>query len=365
MAPPQYQTLGRGKLFFNRFVDGTLAGPGERYIGNSPEFAMSTTIETLDHYSSDKGVRERDLSVEVQRTRSLRLTTDNISAENLGLIFGSDPAARTVAAVTDDGDTIVVQPGLYYQLGVRAARPEGVRNVTSVMVRDDTGVKASGTLTFSGQPTADQTLTINGHVITFKASGATGAQVNLGGTATLTAQAVKTYINDHPDETQIIASGSSTTITLTAMTAGTWGNAVTLARSGSYPALSGSELSSGTDGAAIPSAGNWSVDLAHGRLYIEEDGQIAADDEIAVTYNITGHTQSIVVSEDVQIEGALRFIADNPEGPDRDYFFPRVKLSPDGDFALKGDSWLTMSFRAEVLTLNASTKQVYTDGVGS
>jgi hypothetical protein len=359
--PTANQTLGRGKVYFNRFVTGTLAGPGERYIGNTTEITMTTAVETLDHYSSDSGVREKDISVETQRNRTLRITTDDISAENIALLLGSDAQLRATAGITDDGDTLTVQQGLYYQLGTRASRPEGVRNVTNVIVRDNSGVKASGTLTFSGQPSADGTLTINGHVITFKASGATGAQVNLGGTATLTAQAVKSYINDHPDETQVIATGASTVLTLTAVTAGVWGNSLTLARSGSYPALSGATLTSGADGAAIPSADNWTVDAALGRLYIEEDGQIADGSTIAVTYDVTAHSQSIVISENQKVEGALRFIADNPRGTNRMYFWPYVQMSPDGDLALKGDTWLSITLRGEVMTLNANTKQVYTD----
>lgn len=357
----QNQTLGRGKVYFNKFVAGTLAGPGERYIGNTTEFTITTAVENLEHYDSDSGVRVKDLSVEIQRTRSLRLTTDNMSAENIGLLFGADPASRVTASVTDDGDTIVVQPGMYYQLGVRAARPEGVRNISSVLVRDDSGTEATGTLTFNGQPSAADTLTINGHVIEFVASGATGAQVNLGGTATLTAQAVKAYINDHPDETQVIASGASTVITLTAMTAGTWANTLGLVRSATYPTLSGATLAGGTNGAAIPAAGNWTVDDALGRLYIEEGGQIAADDEIAVTYNVDSQTQTIVISADTEVAGALRFIADNPQGANRHYFMPYVKLSPNGDLALKGDTWLSITLTGEVLTLNSNTEQVYTD----
>jgi hypothetical protein len=350
--------LGRGKLYFDRFAADTTTGTGERYLGNTTEVVLAVAVENLEHYSSDEGIRIKDMSVETQRTRSGRFTTDNITGDNLGLIFGAEPTNRTTTEITDDGDTLTVQRGYYYQLGTRAHRPEGVTNVSSVLVRDNTGVKATGTLTFSGQPTADDTLTINGVVITFKASGATGNQVNLGGSATLTAQAVKAFINDHPDELQVVATGASTVITLTAVTAGTWANTLGIARSGTHPSLSASALASGTNGGTIPSAGNWTVDETMGRLYIEEDSNIANDDILVVSYDVETHTEETLTADDLLVEGALRYIADNPEGDDRDFFIPRVKLSPTGDLPMKGDTWLSVTMTFEVLTLG-TYKQVY------
>lgn len=350
--------LGRGQLFFDRFVPGTTTTTGERYIGNTTQVDLSVAVENLEHFSSDSGVRVKDMSVETQRMRSGRFTTDNMGGYNLGLLFGAEPVDRTTTEITDDGDTLVVKPGYYYQLGTRAHRPEGVTNVSSVLMRDNTGVKASGTMTFGGQPTADQTVTINGVVITFKASGATGNQVNLGGTATLTAQALKAFINDHIDELQVVATGASTVLTLTATTAGTWANTLGIARSGTYPSVSASTLENGTNGGSIPAAGNWSVNLATGRLYIEEDGNIADGDTVVVSYDVETHTEEVMTADDVAIEGALRYIADNPEGTDRDFYLPRVKLSPTGDLPMKGDTWLSVTMTFEVLTLEGKS-QVY------
>jgi hypothetical protein len=36
-----------------------------------------------------------------------------------------------------------------------------------------------------------------------------------------------------------------------------------------------------------------------------------------------------------------------------------VQISPDGDFALKGDDWQAMTFSVEVLKLNDSTERQY------
>lgn len=72
--------------------------------------------------------------------------------------------------------------------------------------------RSHGTLVFGGLPLALETVTINGNVITFVASGAAGAQVNIGADATATAQALKTYINANKVALGVTAEGATTTI---------------------------------------------------------------------------------------------------------------------------------------------------------
>ena len=61
-----------------------------------------------------------------------------------------------------------------------------------------------------------------------------------------------------------------------------------------------------------------------------------------------------------QATGALRFISSNPTGIQRDYYFPYVKISSDGDYALKGDDWQSMGFTFEALKL-PGRERVYID----
>lgn len=49
-------------------------------------------------------------------------------------------------------------------------------------------------------------------------------------------------------------------------------------------------------------------------------------------------------------EYALRFISDNPTGPNQQWDFWRVTLSPNGPLQLIGDEWLIMDFQAEGLS---------------
>lgn len=106
---------------------------------------------------------------------------------------------------------------------------------------------AVGTLTFSGPGTAADTVTINGHVITLVAAGAAGAQVNIGASATLTAQALKTYINAHPDETGVTASGAAAVLTLTAIEPGVAGNSITTTEAGTNTSFGAATLVNGSE----------------------------------------------------------------------------------------------------------------------
>jgi hypothetical protein len=110
--------------------------------------------------------------------------------------------------------------------------------------------------------------------------------------------------------------------------------------------------------------GNYEVDEARGRIYVETDALALDGEAIQVTYDVQASTREQVVSKSSSIYGALRFVADNPKGPNRDYFFPYVKLAPDGDYSLKGDEWQSMGFTVEVLKKSSNVDAIYIDGQG-
>ena len=89
---------------------------------------------------------------------------------------------------------------------------------------------ASGTMTFTAQPAAASTITINGVTVTFVTSGATGAQVNIGASVAATVTALQTYLAAATGAlaTQNYAA-SGAVLTITAKTAGTTANSVALA----------------------------------------------------------------------------------------------------------------------------------------
>lgn len=112
----------------------------------------------------------------------------------------------------------------------------------------------------------------------------------------------------------------------------------------------------------IDPVGNVEFDLENGRIYIEPDApDIADDDALRVTYDIEPGTRTVIIGRGDEIRGALRFISKNPVGKQRSYYWPYVKITSNGDYALKGSEWQQMSFSVEVLKRDAATERVYID----
>lgn len=247
-------TLGRGRLNFGQYKPGTQIPRGERYMGNSPEISYSSASETLDHYSSDGGVRVKDGSVILQQDYTGSFSLDDINMANLALFFLGNAQTLTVVESTVTGEAHTdVEVGFTYQLGTSAANPSGVRMVDTVTVAKDGG---------------------------------------------------------------------------------------------------GEALVAGTD---------YVVDLTLGRITILEGGGITNGDDLTVGYTVGASTRDQVISKGQTIEGSLRYIANNPAGANIDYFMPYVKISPNGDFTLKGDDWQTVPFTIEILK-KGDLEAIYMDG---
>ena len=106
---------------------------------------------------------------------------------------------------------------------------------------------------------------------------------------------------------------------------------------------------------------NVEIDLEKGRIYIEPDApDIAPGANLTVTYSVAASSRTVVVGRGDEIRGALRFISANPVGSNKDYYWPYVKITPNGDFALKGSEWMQLGFSFEVLKL-AGKERVYAE----
>lgn len=159
-------TLGRGRLFFDRFsaaqisagITASTMGEGERFFGNVPSVAMTSSEETLDHFSSTGGIRTKDDSVTLQLDRTGTFTTDNIDAANLALLFLGDNAATvTQTSLTAQTYTVTAaKRGRFYQIGATSVLPTGVRKVSNVSVRKGAGF--STVVTASGNYEVDEDL---------------------------------------------------------------------------------------------------------------------------------------------------------------------------------------------------------------
>ncbi|AWY09490.1 hypothetical protein vB_RpoS-V16_54 [Ruegeria phage vB_RpoS-V16] len=139
---PNNLVLGRGKLYFDRFATGTLTKTGERYLGSTPAFSVSAETQELDHFSSEEGLQIKDESVTLRIDYSATLTVENIDAANLALFFFGTSETATIAAAPAQTDNVTVLQGMFYQLGMTPAKPEGVENVSNVVVTGSGGAPA-------------------------------------------------------------------------------------------------------------------------------------------------------------------------------------------------------------------------------
>lgn len=209
-------TLGRGRLFFDRYTPAQVAagiaaatqGEGERFFGNVPEFSFNTTEESLDHYASTGGVRVKDDSVTLQIDSNGAFTSDHIDKYNHALWFLS--AAVAAGSVVQSSATAATwlsksKKGAFIQVGTSSSVPTGVRNISNVIVGSGAGF--STVLSASGNYEVDEA---NGRIyflpgcsladdtaiqVTYDAAAGTRDQVVSGGTAVYGSLR---YIADNP-----------------------------------------------------------------------------------------------------------------------------------------------------------------------
>ncbi|WP_257827182.1 DUF3383 family protein [Burkholderia glumae] len=116
-----------------------------------------------------------------------------------------------------------------------------------------TGAAASGTVTLTANPAANDTVTINGTAVTFVAAAPSGSQVLIGGSAAATAANLQAFLAASADANLSQCSYSTTgaVTTVTAIALGNTGNAITLAKSSSAITLSGATLSGGVAASTV------------------------------------------------------------------------------------------------------------------
>ena len=260
--PQANYTLGRGRLFFARFLPDTQDPGPEKYFGNTPEISLTFEVENLDHFNSDEGIREKDDSIALETDRTGTFTTDNISPENLALFFFGDAGALTQTALAAQSEVFPganIDLGDTVQIGMSAADPAGLRSLAL----------ATGGITQATTPTAT------------------------------------TLVADQ----------------------------------------------------------DYRFDGALGRVEFLEGAPnfTPGGEDVTVNYDILASTRDRVISGSTSIAGALRYVAANPKGSNFDYYMPFVELSPNGDYALKGDEWQAIPFSFEILK-RAGFEALYVDG---
>jgi Phage tail tube protein len=174
--------------------------------------------------------------------------------DNEVLGFGRDPLAPTLDAFSSDGSVVIPMDleNLGFWLKGTFGQPVTVASVA-----------ATGSVAFSAQPAVNSTITINGVVFTFVASGATGNQVNIGANLAATLTSLASILNANGTVGGAFATyaATATALNITRGTLGPVGNAFTLAAS-SAPAsnatVSGATLTGGANDHTFTS-GSWTL----------------------------------------------------------------------------------------------------------
>lgn len=116
----------------------------------------------------------------------------------------------------------------------------------------------------------------------------------------------------------------------------------------------------------VSSIGNYEFDSALGRLFVHRDANDIPDGTtLTLEYEWRGAERELATSKASEIYGALRFIATNIAGPQRNYYFPMVRMTPRGQIDLKGDEWQQMPFDVSVMRLTPAIEQIYSDATVS
>lgn len=71
--------------------------------------------------------------------------------------------------------------------------------------------------------------------------------------------------------------------------------------------------------------------------------------DVTLTFTVPELDYTQVLSGNKPFTGALRYVEENPAGRNKMFFAPSVRITPNGDFALKGDTWQAMPFTVSIL----------------
>jgi hypothetical protein len=118
-------------------------------------------------------------------------------------------------------------------------------------------------------------------------------------------------------------------------------------------------LGSTATGSPIDIPSNFELRRVEGRFYVDGAEDITAGTIITVRFQWRTSPSRAISAGAKEIRGALRFVAINPVGASKSYYFPYVRMRARGQIDLKGDQWQQMSFDVEVRKLNRRAAYFY------
>jgi hypothetical protein len=114
-------------------------------------------------------------------------------------------------------------------------------------------------------------------------------------------------------------------------------------------AASGAGVLAGGTGTSYIEGVDYTVDYDAGVLHLLDTGAVAEGANITVDYGTRSSTRERVISGSTPVEGSMLYVEKNPKGRDFTYLLPWIKVTPNGDYALKGDEWQQIPFNLEIL----------------
>ncbi|UBM12758.1 hypothetical protein [Cupriavidus metallidurans] len=221
----------------------------------------------------DLGLTKGGVEVTVT-TNTQKVTVDQYGETPLSeLITGREVKAKVPLAETDIERMVAIMPGaVLEQMG---------------------GIKASGTVTFATNPTADKTIIINGKVMTFKAAPAADGEVKLGADVGATTANLAAALNASSNTAvaQATYSAAAGVLTVTSTDYGVSGNAFTLAVGTSGATVSGATLTGGKESTAkrviVPHAVSTDLRPLAKELRLRPQGAVDGRDDFTIFLAMT------------------------------------------------------------------------------
>jgi hypothetical protein len=95
---------------------------------------------------------------------------------------------------------------------------------------------------------------------------------------------------------------------------------------------------------------DYTVDFDAGLVSFVDTSTVAIEGaDVDVTFAVKSSTRHRVISGSDPVHCAMLYNTKNPRGDDCVFYFPSVRLSSAGDYALKGDDWQAIPLSLEIL----------------
>ena len=165
-------------------------------------------------------------------------------------------------------------------------------------------------------------------------------------------------------ETITQAAGAATTETITVKQGRTYQLGKTTAHPAGSRNISAVAVTPAGGGTAFVEGTDYNLDLALARLQIIVGGGIADAASIDIDYTKAAATwKRVKTGTTTELQAAIRVLADNASGSNRDYYMPLVNLTPSGDLPViqDGTDFVSMTFDADIQK-PANGEAIYVDG---